>query len=113
MPDSADQMAMNRTYPTGHAVKPPPLLLPSRIPVASKRKEQNSGRQDTKALQLPPVDRRQHTNHYAHSGKPPPPPANGKKRDSSAKYKLRLAEKDQKILETHEFIQVCDNADKV
>ena len=94
-PDSAEDISL----PTSHAAKNP--LLPSRIPVPAKRKDQEFPRQDNR---LPPIDRRP-TNQYAHTAKPPP--ANGKRRESSAKYKLRLAEKDQKILETHEFIQVC------
>ena len=102
MPDSADQM--NRTYPTGHQAGKSSLLplLPSRIPAPNRREiqqPQDHGRQETK---LPPINDRRTSFQY---GKFAPPP-NGKRRDTSAKYKIRLAEKDQRILETQEYIQV-------
>lgn len=80
-------------------------LLPSRIPVSSKkvsghRELNNSMRQDSKPL-LPPIER---ITYSLLNGKPIP--SSSKRRESSAKFKLRLAEKDQKILETHEYIQV-------
>jgi hypothetical protein len=96
---------MNRTYPTGQR-NSLPLIPSSRIPVSSKRKEQQQhlqagpGRRDTK---LPPINDRKVSNQY---GKLAPPLPNGKRRENSAKYKLRLAEKDQRILETQEYIQV-------
>lgn len=104
---------MNRTYPTGSTQTSRPPLLPSRIPVSSKTKEQNrsfSHQTDSESGRLlPPLVsnrqeaqtiRRRHT-HYSEKLA-----ANNKSRDSSAKYKLQLAEKDQRLLETHEYIQV-------
>ena len=102
---------MNRTYPTGSIQSNKLPLLPSRIPISSKRKEQDqadsgkllpplvSNRQDTNTNTIAQAVRRRHTQY---SEKPVK-----KTRDDSAKYKLRLAEKDQRILETHEYIQVC------
>ena len=114
LPHEAEHTTLNRTYPS-HTTKLP--LLPSRIPVASRRRDdlQSSfqhqpthssslpplgpNRHDSKSNAVPPL-RRRHTQYSEKTQAP------NKSRDSSAKYKLRLAEKDQKILETHEYIQV-------
>ena len=93
MPDSVDD-GMSRTYPTSYPGRF------SRIPKRKTQQQQlNSPRAQDQKLMLPPIEK----NFY----RKPPPPARSKRRGNDEKYELRLAEKDQKLLEAHECIQVC------
>ena len=117
----SEQEPLNRTYPSHHTHTSKLPLLPSRIPVSSKRKETNPdfhnfSRQPDLGKMLPPLagakqDSKSHGPHplkrrHTQYSEMTAPVGSSKSRDHSAKYKLRLAEKDQKILETHESIQV-------
>ena len=100
-------------------------FVQSRIPVPSQRKDSTQQRfqrqslpplvperHDTKTSLLPVLPKRKTSNRYAYNVKTAPlPEAISKGRDNnSAKYRLLLAEKDQKLLETQEYIQVCINS---
>lgn len=119
--DSLLSDGMNKTYPvTGSGL--PPSFPSSRIPLPANKKttlhlQHTSGqsapllhlpplhseeKHDTKPI-LPPVQRRRPIK-YAHKvGLPATTNANN--RDTSATVRIRLAEKDQRLLETQEYIQ--------
>ena len=111
---------MARTYPSTDSN----AAGQSRIPVPSRRKESSQQefsrgslpplvpeRHSTKTSLHPGLSKKKSNNRYAYNVKTAPlPEAIVKGRDSSAKYRLIIAEKDQKLLETQEYIQVCHNA---
>lgn len=110
------------TYPTTNVTSPKKALLPSRIPIISSQRKPpismqqssfshpevpskflpslTSGRQEVKHRPLPQTQRWR-PNHYVTTVS-----TRDKNKDINAKYRLLLAEKDQKILEGHEYIQV-------
>ena len=86
---------MSRTYPTSYPGKF------SRIPKRKTQQQQLNSPRAHEKIMLPPIEKQ---NFYR---KPPPPAIRSKRRENYEKYELRLAEKDQKLLEAHECIQVC------
>ncbi len=109
---------LTRTYPTESNTAGKNQFNQSRIPIPARRKESSQQeftrgslpplveRHNTKASLPPTLPKRKPSNRYAYNVKTAPFPETLKGRDNIAKYKLLLAEKDQKLLETQEYIQV-------